>query len=273
MKKEEKAKEILKNLGSVVIAFSGGVDSTLLLKLSLEALGKENVLAVTAKSPTYPKKEVEEAAKIAALLQAPHLIIETEETKNPLFYENPPDRCYHCKKELFSALERERERNGLAAIVDGSNADDLKDYRPGRKAAQEMGIHSPLAEAGLSKEEVRKIAKRYTLPNWNKPPFACLASRIPYGVKITTEKLRKIERGEDFLKKEGFSTVRLRDHGEIARIELGKEEISKILSPLMREKIAKKLRELGYLYITIDLEGYRSGSLNKMLTLKGEKKC
>lgn len=272
MEKEGKAKEILKNLGSVVIAFSGGVDSTLLLKLSLETLGKKNVLAVTAKSPTYPQKEVEEAQKIAALLQASHLIVETEETKNPLFYKNPPDRCYYCKKELFSVLEREKERRGLAAIIDGSNADDLKDYRPGRKAAQEMGIHSPLAEAGLSKEEVRKLAQRYALPNWNKPSFACLASRIPYGVKITAEKLEKIEKGEDFLKKEGFSTVRIRDHGEIARIELGEEEISKILSPSRREKITKKLRELGYLYITIDLEGYKSGSLNKMLTLKGGEK-
>jgi uncharacterized protein len=272
MKKEEKVKEILKSLGSVVIAYSGGVDSTLLLKLSLETLGKERVLAVTAKSPTYPEREVKKAQNIASLLDAHHLIIETREMENSSFYENPPDRCYHCKKELFSLLRKEGEKRGFSVIADGCNADDLKDYRPGKKAAEEMGVRSPLAEARLSKDEVRKLAKKYALPNWDKPSFACLASRIPYGMKITLRRLKKIEKGEGFLQKQGFTEVRLRDHGDIARIEVGKDEIAKVLSPSVREKIAKNLKKLGYLYVTIDLEGYRSGSLNKMLTQKSEKK-
>ena len=268
MKRGERVKEIFQKLGGVVVAFSGGVDSTVLLKLALEALGKEKVLAVTAFSPTYPKKEVEEAKKMSELLGAEHLIIQTKELENPSFSQNPPDRCYHCKRELFAELKKIGEERGLPCVVDGSNADDLKDYRPGRKAAEEMGIRSPLAEAGLSKEEIRKIAKTYSLPNWNKPSFACLASRIPYGIAITQKRLKKIEKGEEFLVSLGLKTVRLRDHGNIARLEIDPEDLKKIIQPEIREAIVKKLKELGFLYISLDLEGYKSGSLNKMLPKK-----
>lgn len=255
-------KTILKELKSVLVAFSGGVDSTFLLKVALETLGHDKVQAVTAVSETYPQAELKNAQKLAQMLGANQVVTKTNELEISAFTLNQPDRCYHCKKELFTQLRQIAEKGRLLQVVDGSNADDLKDYRPGQQAAKELGIRSPLAEAKLTKEEVRSLARQFNLPNWNKPSFACLASRFPYGSPIAPQALQQVEKGEASLKKLGFSQVRLRIHDKVVRIELEKEEIDRLASKKLREEIAQTLKALGFQYIAVDLEGYRSGSLN-----------
>ncbi len=263
MKKLEKIKDILKELKKVIIAYSGGTDSTLLLKLAVDTLGKENVLAVTGVSLIYPEEERRLSEKITKDLGVRHIFIQTDELKNKKFIDNPPDRCFYCKKELFSKLKDIAKKYGFKNIIDGTNKDDEKDFRPGEKAKKIFNVYSPLKEAGIGKEEIRRLSKKMNLPTWNKPQMACLASRIPYGEKITEEKLKRIEEGEKFLKNLGFVNVRLRDYDRLARIEVEKERIKELFEN--RGKVIKKLKSLGYTYITVDLEGFRSGSMNEVL--------
>ncbi len=265
--KLEKLKDILKKMDSVLIAYSGGVDSTFLLKVAKDTLG-EKVIAVTALSPTYPKEEFEQAEKMAKEMGVKHIVIETHELENPNFVNNPPRRCYYCKKELFSKLKKLANQNGIRWVADGSNFDDTKDFRPGMEASKELDIRSPLKEAELTKLDIRQLSKQMGLPTWNKPSFACLSSRFPYGTKINREDLARVEEAERFLKKLGLSQVRVRHHTNIARIEVPGEEIAKLVEDSYRVKIVKKFKNLGYTYITVDLEGYRSGSMNEVLQEK-----
>ncbi|MCP2605279.1 ATP-dependent sacrificial sulfur transferase LarE [Candidatus Aminicenantes bacterium AH-873-B07] len=257
-------KKILNEMGSILIAYSGGVDSSFLLKVAKEVLG-DNVLAVTACSETYPAEEVEEAKKIAQEIGAKHIIIKTEELKNPKFSDNPPERCYYCKIELFSKLKEIAQKEKIKFIADGSNYDDLRDFRPGMKAANEFGVRSPLKEAKLTKQDIRHLSKKIGLKTWDKPQLACLASRFPPYTKINAEDLNRIAMAEKFLRDIGFKQVRVRHHYPIARLEFSPEDFAIILNSQKRELIIKKLKELGYLYITLDLEGYRAGSLNKLI--------
>jgi len=260
--KLEKLKILLRGMESVLIAYSGGVDSTFLLKVAKDVLG-DNVLAVTARSPTYPKREYLEAKKTTKIFEVRLLTILTDELSQLDFVHNPPNRCYHCKRELFTKLKEIARVHNIRWIVDGSNFDDLKDFRPGRKAAEEMGVRSPLCEAGLAKEEIRSLSKKLGLHTWDKPSLACLASRVPYGTLITQEILDRLDCAEEFLMSLGLRQIRVRHHGEIARIEIEPENIEKII--YHREEIVNTLKNLGYPYITLDLEGYRSGSLNEVL--------
>lgn len=261
--KMDRLREIIRGLESVCIAFSGGVDSTFLTKISKDLLG-ENVLAVTATSPAYPEREVLEAIELAKELGVRHLLIESGEMEIPAFSDNRPDRCYHCKTDLFRRLKELANEYGLKHVIDGSNYDDSVDYRPGRKAALERGVKSPLYEAGLTKKEIRLLSKKMGLRTWNKPSFACLSSRIPYNERITIEKLRQIEEAEDLLRGLGLSQFRVRHHNEIARIEVMPEEFLQILDN--RAVIIERLKALGFLYITLDLTGYRTGSMNEVFS-------
>ncbi len=266
-------KKRLKKMEKVLIAFSGGVDSSFLLKVALDTLGKENVLAVTADSETYPREELKDASNLAKDLglDGRHRIIKTSELKLKKFSENPQDRCYYCKFELFSKLKKIAQKNKISYVLDGSNYSDQTDFRPGRKALTELGIRTPLLESGLTKEEIRALSQKLNLPTWNKPALACLSSRIPYGEKITLEKLKRIEKAENFLKNLGFSQLRVRDHNDIARIELEPEELKKLAGENLRVKICDKFRGLGFTYITLDLLGYRTGSMNEILSTVRQK--
>jgi len=263
--KIEELKRILHQLGGVVVAYSGGMDSTLLLKLCLDTLGNGRVLAVTATSETYPSQEVTAAVRTAELLGARHRLIETAELDVPGFAANPPDRCYHCKRELFSRLTEIAAVEGLPHVVDGTNYDDLSDLRPGRRAARELGVRSPLQEAGLTKSEIRTLSRELGLPTWDKPAFACLASRFPYGTRITKDDLARIDRAESFLRRLGIGQLRVRHHGPIARIEVEPGDIPSLVADEARQRIVAHFRELGYTYVTIDLAGYRMGSMNEVL--------
>lgn len=256
---------ILKGYVSVAIAFSGGVDSTLLLYAAREALG-ENVLAVTISSETLPSGELDEAKKFCLERGIKHLTVESHELEIPGFSENPPDRCYICKRALFGNLKELAAGRGLACVCEGSNMDDMGDFRPGMKAIAELDIKSPLMEAGLYKKEIRALSREFGLPTWNKPSAACLASRFPYGEPITEEKLDMVDRAEHLLAGLGFTQIRVRIHGgSIARIEIPLDEFEKILSPETCAEINSKLRSYGFAYVTLDLGGYRSGSLNEVL--------
>jgi len=263
--KIEKLKNILGELKSILLAYSGGADSTFLLKIALEILGKDKVLAVIAASPTYPEREKEEAINLCKTLGARYKVIETGELKDENFVKNPKERCYFCKKELFSQLKNIARENDLACVIDGSNADDLHDFRPGAQAKEELGIRSPLQEAGLTKSGIRTFSCNLGLGTWNKPSSACLASRIPYGTRIEPEILKKLEEAENFLSSLGFKQLRVRHHDKLARIELETRDIPKVLQDGLMDKINRKFEELGYIYVTIDLKGYRTGSLNEVL--------
>ena len=263
-RKEHLLESTLKELESALIAFSGGVDSSFLLLKALQALGRDRVLAVTAASPLYPPEEVSAACDLAARLGARHVVIETEELSQESFCVNPPDRCYHCKAELFDRLAAMAREHGLKHLLDGSNLNDADDYRPGTRAARELGVRSPLQEAGLSKDEIRLLSRRQELSTWDKPAAACLASRFPYGERLELDKLRQVEQGERFLRSLGLKKeVRLRRHGSVARIEVVLSELDPVLRN--RQAIVDRFKELGFHYVALDLEGFQSGSMNRVL--------
>ncbi|MBU2498671.1 MAG: ATP-dependent sacrificial sulfur transferase LarE [Proteobacteria bacterium] len=254
----------LEGLDSLVVAFSGGVDSSFLLAVAHQVLG-EKVLAATASSKTYPLKEQEEAVEFTRKRGIPHIVFPSDECSLPQFLSNSPDRCYHCKKSLSEELRAVAHKKGFPHIAHAANLDDLGDYRPGLRAASEMGIIAPLVDARLTKEEIRFLSKEMGLPTWDKPAMACLASRFPYGEPITEEKLRMVEEAEAILSKEGFRQFRVRYHGSVARIEVEPSEIERMTQDPLRRKIAEKLRGIGFLHVAVDLEGYVSGSLNRAL--------
>ncbi|HDL86102.1 MAG TPA: ATP-dependent sacrificial sulfur transferase LarE [Candidatus Acetothermia bacterium] len=262
--KLESLKNILSEIGSVLIAYSGGVDSTFLLKVTSEMLGNR-VIAVTARSETYPAGELEEAKKNASVLGVKHIIINTNELDNESFVSNSPERCYYCKKELFSKLLTLAKQYSLNYVADGSNYDDISDFRPGMMAASEFGIRSPLKEALLTKKEIRTLSRKMNLLTWDKPSYPCLSTRFPYGTRITKANLAKVEAAEKFLASFGIKQLRVRVHGDIARIEVSREDMPALLQEAISSEIVKKFRSLGYTYITLDLQGYRMGSMNEPL--------
>jgi len=259
-------RSILRHMESVAIGYSGGVDSTLLLRVAVDVLGSR-ALAMIGQSETYPTKEFEEAVALAEGMGARFIVVRTEETDQLKFSENPPDRCYYCKTELFGKLQELAVREGIPWIADGTIMDDLGDFRPGMKARSEQKVRSPLLEAGLSKAEVREISRHLDLPTWDKPAFACLSSRFPYGIGITRENLTRVDAAETFLRERGFRLFRVRFHDtSTARIEAGPLELARLVAEPLRQDIVQHFKKLGFIYVTIDLQGYRTGSMNELLT-------
>jgi pyridinium-3,5-biscarboxylic acid mononucleotide sulfurtransferase len=265
-KKKQALLDNLRGLDSLLVAFSGGVDSTFLLAVAREALGK-NVLAVTAHAIIYPLNEIEEAVTFAGLRGIEHVLLASEASHLPEFVANTPERCYFCKKNLFGRLREIAEQRGIRYIAHAANMDDFDDFRPGWKAAVEMGGIAPLVDARLTKEEIRFLSREMDLPTWGKPSMACLASRIPYGEPITETKLRMIGEAEKAIASHGFTQYRVRHHGPVARIELQVSDMEKIMEPEIRQSIVAKLKELGFLYVTLDLEGYVTGSMNRTIEM------
>jgi uncharacterized protein len=257
--------EHFSELDGVAVAFSGGVDSTLLAKASYDALA-ERAIAVTARSSTYPDEEYGQSVSLAGLIGIEHVPVDTNEMADPGFYSNPPDRCYHCKRELFNTIIRVAAERGIPNVAEGSTRDDESDYRPGMKAIEELGVRSPLRELGFTKSDVREMLRELGLPNWRKPAMACLASRIPYMSEITPEKLRAVGEAERFIRTLGIDHVRVRHHGSVARIEVSESQFATLLDKKLGTLIYDRLRELGFLYVALDLLGYRTGSMNEALS-------
>jgi len=269
---EDKIKQlssIIEGYGSLLVAFSGGVDSSLLLKVAVDTLG-DRVAAFTEASPLHQSWELTEARELAAALGVRHIVLSGDELASPEFAANPPDRCYLCKSVIFGEAAKAAAELGLNVIADGSNLDDLGDYRPGRKALAEMGIKSPLVEAGLTKAEIREASRILGLPTWNRQPLACLASRFPYGTTITRQRLRQVEECETFLRNEGFTTFRVRYHGAVARIEVSAADLARLTASPLRQRVTASFRAAGFTYVTVDLDGFRSGSMNETLPKSGD---
>ena len=263
--KLSKLKKIVSKLGSVVVAFSGGVDSTLVAKVCYDTL-KDNSMAVTARSETYPDFEFKESQKLAREIGIKHMVVDTSELAIEGFANNPPERCYFCKTELFGKLKEIAKEHGFLNVADGANLDDTQEFRPGLKASKELNVRSPLKEAGLKKEDIRKVSKLLNLPNWNKPAYACLSSRFPYGQSITEEKISMVSEAEKYLRDLGLIQFRVRHHETIARIEILPKDIHILTNSPAREELTAKFKKIGFTYITLDLEGYRSGSMNETLS-------
>jgi uncharacterized protein len=264
--KEQALERTLSSLGAVVVAYSGGVDSAYLACVAHRTLG-DRAWAVTADSASYPEHHRAIAVRVAEAFGLHHEIVRTNELEQPEYRVNPTNRCYFCKRELYTHLSRLAAARG-AIVIDGNNADDRGDYRPGRQAAREFGVRSPLDEVNLAKEEIRALSRRAGLPTWDEPASACLSSRIPYHTEVTGEKLRTIERGEQALRRLGFRVCRVRHHDELARVEIGREELTRALEPGMSAAIVRELKAAGYRYVTLDPQGYRTGSLNEGLLLR-----
>lgn len=264
--KLQRLRDIIGSAGSAVVAFSGGVDSTFVAAVASDVLG-DRAVAVTGVSPSVPPSELAEARELARRIGIRHDLIDTHEMEREGYVENSPMRCYHCKTELYSLLEAYARERGYAAILDGCNVDDLADHRPGRVAAAEHGVRSPLIEAGLTKAEIRELSKARGLPTWDKPAMACLASRIPYGTPVTIEALTQIGDAEAALRALGFRQLRVRHHGDVARIEIEPADMPLLLDPELRAEAVRRVREAGFRYVTLDLAGFRSGSMNEALAL------
>lgn len=262
--KHEQFRKRIAALPGAVVAFSGGVDSTLVLAVAHSVLGGR-ALAVTARSPSVPERELNAARELAAHIGAEHVVIDTSEIDSPDYAANPVNRCYFCKTELYTHLKRIADERGLPYILNGTNIDDLGDHRPGLTAAEEAHVISPLVDAGLNKQEVRELSRQAGLPTWDKPAMACLASRVPYGQAVTREKLSMIEQAEDVLIGMGFRQVRVRHHGEVARIEVPREDLLNLLDPDRSREIESRFREIGFQFVTVDILGFRSGSLNQAI--------
>jgi pyridinium-3,5-biscarboxylic acid mononucleotide sulfurtransferase len=269
-RKYEKLKALLTGMHRVLIAFSGGVDSTLLLKVAVDALG-ENALAATAISETTSRHERRDAVRLAKRMGVTHLLVESQELQMPEFINNPADKCYICKKHRFSAMKALAEKNGCFYVLDGSNLDDQRDFRPGIRALEELGVRSPLFETKMTKSDIRRLSQKLGLPTWKKPSFACLASRIPYNHRITPKKLQQVDAGEDFLRELDFSPqLRVRHYGDTVRLEIAPDDIQELASAILRERIVDYFKGLGFAFVTLDLEGYTMGSLNRVLNRSKE---